>query len=61
MPPPPRPVSYREISSSGALPTLLHPSWITAQRPGVGKEANVIFKDSLFFYWVPDLPDTRLD
>ena len=51
MPPPPRPVSYREISSPGALPTLLHPSWITAQRPRVGKEANVIFKDSLFFYW----------
>ena len=58
MPPPPRPVSYREISSPGALPTLLHLSWITAQQPRVGKEATVIFKDSLFLYWVPGFPDT---
>lgn len=48
MPPPPRPVSYREISPSGALPAPLRPSWIAAQRPGVGKEASVIFKDYSF-------------
>lgn len=63
MPPPPRSVSYREISSSGALP---RPSLIAALGHGMRKEvkeAERILKASLFPHWVLGFQDVypRLD